>query len=34
MAALIKGMSAGVDEIPADLVKAGGELIIDVLTDV
>ena len=33
MAALKKENSAGVDNIPAELVQAGGETIIDVLTD-
>ena len=34
VAALKKGMSAGADNIPAELVQAGGETMIDVLTDI
>ena len=33
VAALKKGKSAGVDNIPTDLVKAGGETMTNVLTD-
>ena len=33
VASLKKGKSAGVDNIPAELVQAGGETMIDVLTD-
>ena len=32
VAALIKGKAVGVDNIPAELVQAGRETIIDVLT--
>ena len=32
VAALKKGKSAGVDNIPAELVQAGGESMLDVLT--
>ena len=34
VASLKKGKSAGVDNIPAELVKAGGENLIDVLTEI
>ena len=34
VAALKKGKSAGADNIPAELVQAGGETMIDVLTDI
>ena len=34
VAALKKGKSAGVDNIPTELVQAGGETMIDVLTDI
>ena len=34
MAALKKGKSAGVNNIPTELVQAGGETIIDVLTEI
>ena len=34
MAALKKGKSAGVDNIPSELVQAGGETIIDVLSGI
>ena len=34
VAALKKGKSAGVDNIPAELVQAGGEPMIDVLTKI
>ena len=34
VALLKKGKSAGVDNIPAELVKAGGETMIDVLTKI
>ena len=33
-ASLKKGKSAGVDNIPAELVQAGGETMIDVLTEI
>ena len=33
VASLKKGKSAGVDSIPAELVQAGGETMIDVLTE-
>ena len=29
-----KGKSVGVDNIPADLVQAGGKIMIDVLTEI
>ena len=32
--AALKGKSAGVDNIPADLVQAGRETMIDVLTEI
>ena len=31
---LKKGKSAGIDNIPAELVQAGGETMIDVLTEI
>ena len=34
VASLKKGKSAGVDNIPAELVQAGGETMIDVLTEI
>ena len=34
VAALKKGKSVGVDNVPAELVQAGGETIIDVLTNI
>ena len=34
VASLKKGKSAGVDNIPAGLVQAGGETMIDVLTEI
>ena len=34
VASLKKGKSAGVDNIPAELVQAGGEAMIDVLTEI
>ena len=34
VASLKKGKSAGVDNIPAELVQAGGEIMIDVLTEI
>ena len=34
VASLKKGKSAGADNIPADLVQAGGETMIDVLTEI
>ena len=34
VASLKKGKSAGVGNIPAELVQAGGEIMIDVLTDI
>ena len=34
MASLKKGKSAGVDNIPAELVQAGGETMMDVLTEI
>ena len=34
VASLEKGKSAGVDNIPAELVQAGGETMIDVLTEI
>ena len=34
VASLKKGKSAGVDNIPAELVQAGGETMIDVLTQI
>ena len=34
VASLKKGKSAGVDNIPAELVRAGGEIMIDVLTEI
>ena len=34
LASLKKGKSAGVDNIPAELVQAGGETMIDVLTEI
>ena len=34
VASLKKGRSAGVDNIPAELVQAGGETMIDVLTEI
>ena len=34
LASIKKGKSAGVDNIPAELVQAGGETIIDVLTEI
>ena len=34
VASLKKGKSAGVDNIPAELVRAGGETMIDVLTEI
>ena len=34
VAALKKGKSTGVDNIPAEVVQAGGEPIIDVLTKI
>ena len=33
VASMKKGKSAGVDNIPAELVQAGGESMIDVLTE-
>ena len=34
VASLKKGKSAGVDNIPAELVQAGGETMIDILTEI
>ena len=34
VASLKKGKSSGVDNIPAELVQAGGEIMIDVLTEI
>ena len=34
VASLVKGKSAGVDNIPAELVQAGGEILIDILTEI
>ena len=34
VASLKKGKSAGVDNTPAELVQAGGEIMIDVLTEI
>ena len=34
VASLKKGKSAGVDNIPAELVQAGGETMVDVLTEI
>ena len=34
VASLKKGKSAGVDDIPAELVQGGGETMIDVLTEI
>ena len=34
VASLKRGKSAGVDNIPAELVQAGGETMIDVLTEI
>ena len=34
VASLKKGKSAGVDNIPAELVQAGGETMTDVLTEI
>ena len=34
VASLKRGKSAGVDNIPAELVQAGGEIMIDVLTEI
>ena len=34
VASLKKGKSAGVDNLPAELVQAGGETMIDVLTEI
>ena len=34
VASLKRGKSAGVDNIPAELVQAGGSTIIDVLTEI
>ena len=34
VASLKKGKSAGVDNIPVELVQAGGETMIDVLTEI
>ena len=34
VASLKKGKSAGIDNVPAELVQAGGETMIDVLTEI
>ena len=34
VSSLKKGKSAGVDNIPAEFVQAGGETVVDVLTEI